>query len=127
MKTLPIGISEGKGRNKGYRLNRTVRGKEYNFGSFQNLEHALRTNGYINIIVADLKASHEKESILSVDEIREMIAENSLSNVEEITRLFRLLDSNFSHQMNLLNERFDQGMSIIEPEKKSFWERILRR
>lgn len=135
MKTLPIGISAGTGRNKGYRLNRTVGSKNYNFGSFQNIEHALRTNGYIDIIVEDLKQAHAKEGVISIDEIQILIVENSLSDMQEITRLLDGVKNNFDYQSVLLGseiarlrERLDEGMHINEPDgKKSFWNRILGR
>lgn len=127
MKTLPVGISEGKGRNKGYRLQRTVRNKDYNFGSFQNYEHALRTNGYIDIMVADLKEAQEKEGIMSVDEIREIIVENSLFNAGDIASLFKVLDDNSEYRIGLLNKeivRLHERLDSDSDTKKTFWERL---
>lgn len=135
-KELPVGISAQTGRNKGYRLNRTVRGKEYNFGTFQNINHAIRTNGYIDIIVGDLKEAQEKEGIVSVEQVRRVIQENSLSEMHEIAQLIDELDSSFNQQLNSLKKevillhhylhRLTTSSSLPEKEK-TFWQRILKR
>jgi hypothetical protein len=111
MKELPVGLSK---TNWGYRLHRTVNGKKYNFGSIQNHELAHRLNGYIDIIVADLKDAQSKEGVLSVDQIQKMIVENSVSDMEEITR--QINDSNRHINRKFIslmeqNERLEESMS----------------
>src|SRR5690625_2792866 len=98
-KDLPVGISRGTGSNKGYRLHRTVKGKDYNFGTFQNLEHALRTNGYIDIIVEDLRKAQALEGCLSIDDIEKVVTESSASIIGELTSLIGELENNISLQI----------------------------
>ena len=136
-KELPVGMSQQVNGKNGYRLNRTVRGKQYNFGSFQNFDHALRTNGYVDIIVKDLEEAYEKEGVLSIVEIHKLIVENSLSDMQEITRLINDLDSMNNYRIGMISndiarlherlDELDQGVCVVELEKKSFWQRITGR
>lgn len=123
-KELPIGIVKASGRNKGYRLNRTVNQKEYNFGSIQNLEHALRTNGYIDIIVADLRDAQSKEGVVSIDEIRELIVEDGQHVMLEINQRFDILH----HRSRLREETLEceikdlhNKLDALLDGNKSFW------
>jgi len=130
-KDLPVGLSKTKW---GYRLHRSVNGKDYNFGSIQNHELALRLNGYIDIIVDDLRKAQAKEGLVSIDQIREVVWKSSLSDMEEITRMFAVQDSNTDYRLGLLVEqiaKMDETTNAVlmyaalTPE--SFWKRIVGR
>lgn len=113
-KELPIGISRiGNGRN-GYRLHRTIKGKTYRFGSFQNFEHALRVNEYIGRLI---------------DDLREVLDAQPLSK-EELENVISIQSVRFSVDLHEMEDRMTMrilnALELQQPiEKKSFWQRIL--
>lgn len=139
VKELPVGMSKQINGKNGYRLNRTVRGKEYNFGSFMNLDHALRQNGYIDIIVEDLRDAQSKEGLVSVDQVQKVLIENSLSDMKEITRLADDLYRRTQHEVRSakwevnslkdeiekLENKIDSIVTFMQLEsQKTLWQRI---
>lgn len=144
MKDLPVGVSRNGGTKKGYRLHRSVAGKNYLFSSFQNLDHALRVNECIDVIVADLREALDKEGTFSVNDIQKLIVENSLSDMEEITRLINdsnrhinrkfldLMEQNARlhdrlENQSLRNAIVQSRLDALEEQPKSFWQRITGR
>lgn len=106
-KELPVGVSRMSGGRNGWRLHRTVNGKLYRFGTFQNLEHALRTNVYIGRMV---------------DDIRDELASKPLSK-EELESVIGKQNEFMSIHLSLLVNRILE----LASEKKSFLQRVMGR
>lgn len=124
-KELPVGISKNK--HGSYRLQRTVGGNKYRFGSIQNLELALSVNAGIDALVEDLRAALEAPSGITAEQVTAIVAEISLSNTNELTRFIndsnRLTDRKFlglMEQNARLHDRLDEQLNA----KKSFWQRL---
>lgn len=141
MENLPTGVVKAGGRNKGYRVLKYINGRTFQIGSFQNVEHAILVNDNTNRMVKffreELAKATGTETVSdssTVDDIKSLIVENSISDVLEITRLVNELDALNEYRIGLLNENIarmqehlselDQGMRVVEPVKQSVWKRF---
>lgn len=136
---LPIGIVNAGGGKKGYRVIKHLNGRSFNIGSFQNINHAERVNNNANKMVnffreelAKATGTQTVSDSSTVDDIKSLIVENSISDVMEITRLVDEADALNEYRIGLLNEnitrlqeKLDEGLHVIEPVKKdSVWKRF---
>lgn len=110
---LPTGITKTS-NGYGYRISRTFKGTDYRFGTFQSLEHALRTNEYINRFI---DAVHEE-------------LEKRPATVEDVERIVgrRMNDviSCIGSQNFVNKERFDTLEERFN-EKQSLWKRLFNK
>lgn len=127
-KDLPVGISQTK--HGSYRLQRTIGGKDYRFGTIQNLELALRVNAGVEELSKDLKASLEKEGIVSISQVEDLIVKNRVLEVEEITDEIESLEEQLHSKTQFLveqNTSLKHLLLKVLSQKKSFWQRITGR
>ena len=128
---LPTGITHSGCRNKGYRVLKYVNNRTYHIGSFQNLEHAKLVNANTDSLIKDyrkaLSGNVEVDSS-TIDGIHSLIVENSLSDMQEITRLITAMDKVSEYRIGLLNKeivRLHERLDEREPIKKdSVWNRF---
>lgn len=70
---LPTGVVKSSGGKGGYRIIKTYKNKDYRFGTFQNLSHALRTNEFINRLLSDIKEEMSKRGA-TVDDVDTIVS-----------------------------------------------------
>lgn len=124
-KDLPVGIT--KTQFGSYRLQRTVNNQKYRFGSIQSLDLALRVNAGIDDLVKDLRIALESPSGVTAEQVKEIVAENSLIDQLEVTRQIQVLASMIKSQNDLIIGQADllhEHISDKTEERKSLWQRI---
>ena len=110
---LPVGINKTSS-GYGYRISRTFKGTEYRFGTFQSLEHALRTNEYLNRFLDAVNDELEKRPA-TVEDLGDAL--NKLDTIN--TGKFQEL----AHAIMTIRIKID----ILEEElstNKSFFQRL---
>lgn len=107
---FPTGLTRTS-NGYGYRISRTFKGKEYRFGTFQSLEHALRTNEYINRFMLAVNEELEKRPA-TVEDVQCIVKVNArdVLDGQEVTREVT------KYRIKTLEERFN--------EKRSLWKRL---
>lgn len=137
MENLPTGVVKAGGRNKGYRVLKYINGRTFQIGSFQNVEHATLVNDNTNNLVkffreelAKATGTQTVSDSSTVDDIKSLIVENSISDIMEITRLVDEADAMNEYRIGLLNENItrlqekldelDEGVRVVEVDKPSF-------
>lgn len=123
-KDLPPGISKYK---YGYRLHRTINGKKYNFSSFQSLEHAIRVNNAIEKLVADYRNVLENPEKVHAEQLATIVAENSATDVIELTREIEILKDTIADQNDLIVRQSNltrERVLDLSVERKGFLARL---
>lgn len=120
---LPTGVYKTSS-GYGYRISKSFKGKDFRFGTFQSLEHALRTNEFINRFLIAVNEELEKKPVTAADV---KVSLNDLS--EMITGQNEILERYIKRtDKNLFNMRIEMIESeIIKSEqkpKKSLFQRI---
>lgn len=134
-KDLPKGISKNSNGRNGYRLHRSIEGKQYTFGSFQNLEHAISVNDRIEVLLNMYRKTQQDydklldgtDKLLDSDTTQKILQDqlkptnNRIEYLEnEILTLTRTVDILTTFILDLKEQMEAQAI----PEKKPFLERV---
>lgn len=118
---FPVGIHKVS-RGYGYRISRTFKGKDYRFGTFQSLEHALRTNEYLNRLLDAVNEELDKRPATTED-IEELLFKHN-----EPTRLDGMFFKEFVRGVEELKHNTKTSLSVIskihENQNKSWIRRL---
>lgn len=106
---FPTGLTRTS-NGYGYRISRTFKGKEFRFGTFQSLEHALRTNEYINRFMLAVNEELKKRPA-TVEDVQHIVKVNARDV---------LVSQEINHEVmkSCLNE-FERPY-----HKKTLWKRL---
>lgn len=116
---LPVGINKVSS-GYGYRISRTFKGKDFRFGTFQSLEHALRTNEYLNRFLEAVNEELDERPATAEDVEELLIKHNSpLSNMENSVLLQDTKE--LRHNVKML---FNIVLNMHENQNKSWIRRV---
>lgn len=124
---LPIGIS--RSQYGSYRLQRTVNGVKYRFGSIQNLELALSVNAGIDELVKNFRIALEEPVSATAEQVTSIVEERSDSDMAELQHTFSAMASMIDNQNDFVRKELEllhNHISELANERKSFWKRLFK-